>query len=413
MTLALSTLTPARRDSWVIGLVAGGHFLSHFYYLALPPLFPLLADELGVGFAALGLVVMAYNLVGGLLQGPVGILVDRLGARHVLLAGLALNSAAIAAMGFSEGYWPLVFLALTAGIGNSVFHPADYSILSGSVSAGRAARAYSIHTFSGFFGGALAPLTMIWLATAFGWRTAFVLIGLVGLAMTLVLWFGSELLRGEGELHRAGNEAAGKAGAPVRAFLSLPIVLGFLFLATYGAASGSLYAFSTTLLTKVHGSDLAEANMLLTVSQVVLSLGVLLGGWLADRMRVAVLLAGAGLLLASFAMLPLAWPPLGQPALLLFYSLAGLGMGVILPPRDVLVRAAAPAGGVGRVFGFVFVGQSIGGSAAPLLVGWLIDQGHGAWAFIVMAVFLFAGLAAILALGWAVKNRPSDADKGA
>jgi MFS transporter, FSR family, fosmidomycin resistance protein len=203
VTLALSTLTPARREDCVIGLVAGGHFLSHFYYLALPPLFPLLASELGVGFAALGLVVLAYNLVGGLLQGPVGILVDRLGARHVLLAGLGLNAAAIAAMGLSQGYWPLVFLALMAGIGNSVFHPADYSILSGSVSLARSARAYSIHTFSGFFGGALAPLTMIALATAFGWRPAFIMVGLVGIAMTLALWLGSGLLRGEGELHRA------------------------------------------------------------------------------------------------------------------------------------------------------------------------------------------------------------------
>jgi FSR family fosmidomycin resistance protein-like MFS transporter len=186
-----------RHDGWIIGLISTGHFLSHFYYLALPAMFLFLKEEFDVSYAELGLAMTAYSLLGGLVQAPVGFLVDHFGPRLVLLVGLGVNAVAVALIGFADAYWILLVLAVIAGLGNSVFHPADYSILSGSISEGLLGRAFSIHTFSGFLGGACAPLTMLAIAEFTDWRTAFIATGLVGVAVWAVMLFRSSMFVGE------------------------------------------------------------------------------------------------------------------------------------------------------------------------------------------------------------------------
>ena len=147
-------------DFRVIGLIGAGHLISHFLQLALPPLFPLLRTELDVSWAALGLVSAVFYGASGLAQTVAGFVVDRLGARRVLLGGMTLMGTAIAVAGLSTSYWVLVLVAAVAGLGNSVFHPADYSMLNSSVSARRIARAYSIHSLSGNAGWVLAPIVV-------------------------------------------------------------------------------------------------------------------------------------------------------------------------------------------------------------------------------------------------------------
>ena len=151
-------------ERWALSLISSGHYLSHFYGLVLPPLFPLLKTEFDISYIELGLAITAYSLLGGILQAPVGFLVDRLGPSRVLLSGMALIAASVLLMGFVSSYWMLLVLAIFAGLGNSVFHPADYAILAGSVGEKRLGRAYSMHTFSGFLGGACAPVAMLALA---------------------------------------------------------------------------------------------------------------------------------------------------------------------------------------------------------------------------------------------------------
>lgn len=128
-TLGDGSAGVAGQDAKIISLIAGGHFFSHFYLLTLPPLFLFIQKDFGVSYVALGLALTAYNLIGGVIQAPVGFLVDRFGARHLLLAGFGLNALSIALMGVADAYWMLLVLAVLAGIGNSVFHPADYAIM--------------------------------------------------------------------------------------------------------------------------------------------------------------------------------------------------------------------------------------------------------------------------------------------
>ena len=127
-------------DLRITSVVGAAHFTSHFYQLVLPPLFPLMRESLGVNYTELGLLMSMFFAGSGLFQVLAGFVVDRVGAHVVLPAGMALLAGSILLMGFAPSLWMLFALALLAGIGNSVYHPADYSILTGRITPSRMAR---------------------------------------------------------------------------------------------------------------------------------------------------------------------------------------------------------------------------------------------------------------------------------
>ncbi|MFT6580779.1 MAG: MFS family permease [Alphaproteobacteria bacterium] len=388
-----------RRHGWIIGLISAGHFLSHFYYMSLPPMFLLLKAEFGVSYIELGAAMTAYGFLGGFIQAPVGFLVDHLGPRKVLLAGLGLNAIAIMLIGFVDAYWVLVLLAVFAGIGNSVFHPADYAILSGSIDDERIGRAFSTHTFFGFFGTACAPPVMLASASLFGWRTSFIIIGLAGVLVWALIAARGHLLEG-GQASPATPSAKNKTASHDRTgfnlLLSPPILLFLMFFVSYGVASGGLSAFTASALINLHGLSLDVANMALTGLLFGVAGGVFAAGFVVDRSDRHTLLASCALGLSLLCV--------GLPALLSVpgivfvgvMSCVGFGMGAVLPPRDLMIRAISPPGDMGKVFGFVFVGFSIGGAGSPLLFGWLLDNGQPSVIFILSAVFLALALGSLL-----------------
>ena len=127
----------------VISLVGVAHLMSHVYQLALPPLFPLLARDFEVSYTALGLLVSVFSVAAVLGQVPMGFVVDRIGGGKVLIAGLLVQAAAIAAIAAVPSYWVLLLVIAVAGLAHSVYHPADYAILSRAVPEGRLGRAYT------------------------------------------------------------------------------------------------------------------------------------------------------------------------------------------------------------------------------------------------------------------------------
>ena len=376
-------------ETRVLSLIGVGHFLSHFYILCIPPMLPLLAREFDVGFAMLGAAIAGYAWLGGILQATVGSLIDRFGARQVLAAGLGLNAAAIAAMGLVDGYWGFAVLAVVAGIGNAVFHPVDYAIIAAKITEKRLGRAYSLHTFSGFFGGGVAPVAMIGLTALFDWRMAFVLVGLAGVAAAIVIACQGDTLAGEAPAPKAvPGEAKSKS-----VLLSAPVLLYLVFLAFYGLAMGGVGSQGVVAMTQMGLASEASAAQVLSAYQFAIAAGILAGGVIAERFHRHGLIAAVCLLTAA-ALLVL--PPLlstGGVLLFAIFIVSGFSFGAVLPARDLMVRAITPPGASGRVFGFVFVGQSVGSGLAGVVFGALVDAGEAAW------VFPVAGGLLVMAVG--------------
>ena len=223
MMRAMTAEHTAARDYRTCALIGTGHFLSHFYMLCLPPLFLVWRQEFDVSYATLGLSVALMSATTALLQTPVGFWVDRHGARPFLVGGTLLMALSVSAMAFATDFRLILLLAVLSGIGNSVIHPADYSILAGSIRKEFMGRAFALHTFTGNLGFALAPPVIAALLLVTGWRGALLLVGLLGLPVVGAILWQSRLL-GEQVKTRA---AAGSSGDSLRLLGSKPILAFF------------------------------------------------------------------------------------------------------------------------------------------------------------------------------------------
>jgi MFS transporter, FSR family, fosmidomycin resistance protein len=377
------------RSTRVNILIGNGHFLSHFYVLCLPPMFVAWQDGFHVSFAQLGMTIMLMSGTTALLQTPVGFLVDRYGARPFLIGGALLMSLSIAGMGLATAFWQILVLATLSGVGNSVIHPADYAILSGSVDKDRMGRAFALHTFSGNLGFSAGPPVAAFLMALVGWRETLLIVGLLGVPVVGSILLQSRVLKDQ--VREAAHGAAGMSG---RDLLTSPtMILFFLFFMLGAMAGGGIQAWLVTVLHTVKGIDLPMAATALTAYMVGSTAGVLVGGWFADTFNRHILRFVTGLtILSALLMLGVNWLSLPAIVIIGITFASGLALGASRTPRDVMVKDAAPPGQIGKVFGFVSAGLPLGSAVTPVPFGMLIDKGHPELVLVLVAVILLLSL---------------------
>lgn len=393
-------LNQSRRSARVIGIISTAHFFSHFYMLLLPPLFPLLRDVYGVGFTELGLAITVYSFTTALTQAPIGFLVDRYGARVILIGGLGLEALAFVLIGIIPAYAALLGLMVLAGLGNAVFHPADYSILNASVDTERMGRAFSIHTFAGLLGNAVAPVTMIFLMTLTDWRTALIICGLAGGAVALVILFNSDVIRdarpGKPEQAQTLHSAPRRG---VKLLFSFPILCGVMFFVGISMFGHGINTFSVSTLTEIYDAPLTEVGFVLTAYLFAAPAGVLLGGWVADRVKRHDAVAAGCFLVMAGCLFSVAALSMSLISIALLFAVAGLFSGMVAPSRDMMIRSVTPPGEMGKVFGFVSTGFNIGGMVAPLVFGYILDHAEPRFVFWTVGAVAIATVATVLYTG--------------
>ncbi len=380
--LAAPQQTKADTGLRTLTLISAAHWVSHFHMLVLPMLFPFLKATLGVGYIELGFALTVFAVVSALTQAPTGYLVDHFGARKILLLGLCLGGFSLILIGLHLSYSVLIASAVLLGLANSVYHPADYAILAAHMDETRMGRAFSVHTFAGYLGGAVAPAIVATLAAWSGGAGALIASGAIGLLVAFAL-----LLFGVPEAsakHQRG--AIGKAST--QNILTPALIVLTIFFMLLGLSNAGISNFGVVALMNGYGASFSSANVALTAYLGASAVGVLAGGFLADHTQrhgqVAAVCfginAGIVLLIAVVAL----------PAALLTVAMTAAGFlgGVIAPSRDMLVRNAAPAGAAGRAFGIASTGFNFSGILSPLLFGWIMDQNLPHWVFGVSAAFM-------------------------
>jgi len=382
--------------------------MSHFYSNTLPPLLPLLNSDLGISYTMLGALLSLRGIMSSGMQMPAGFLVDRYGAKLILSIGLAMCAAGTLMTAGAVDYWMILLGGIVLGIGNSAFHPADYSILSASMDEKFMGRAFSLHSFFGNIGNAIAPVVLITITAFYNWRVSLLVAGIAGfviLAGLLTQWkYISEDSMPKTTRQKAAEPAAAQESSEpqsaweiMRYILTSPAIMFlFLYYCMNTLAGGGLRNFAVAGLVETHTTAATSANAAFTAFLVSSAVGVLVGGWLADHSRRHELIAAVGLAISAGVLVLVGAYSLPAILLVLVFSFAGLTNGLIGPARDMLIRRASPKGSVGKVFGFVFSGQTIGQALAPLAFGFMIDSGLPAWIFYTSALFTLLCMVVVL-----------------
>ncbi|GAD22704.1 MFS transporter [Acidovorax sp. MR-S7] len=402
-----------RQDARTIGLIGLAHGSSHFFHMLLPPLFPFLIAEFGFSYSELGLLVSVFFVVSGVGQALAGFLVDHVGARPVLFCALSCFALAGLTAGSSSGYAGLLVASVLAGLGNAPFHPVDFTILNKRVSPQRLGHGFSVHGISGNLGWATAPVFMAGIATATGsWRMACLCGGALALVVLAVMvWNRDALDDRQGSWGGQGAKAApGAAASPANehpmAFLKLPAVwLCFSFFFWSTCSLSAIQSFAGPALQRLYGLPLSLTAMVVTGYMLCGALGMVIGGFLVGRVArlektisICLLVSGALLALVGAGLLP------GMAALVVA-ALAGMGIGIAGPSRDMLIKRASPPGATGRVYGTVYSGLDLGFCLAAPVFGAMLDAQMNAGIFYGSALSLVLSVASAGLVGAGVAPR--------
>jgi len=408
--IATPLSAPLRQDLRTIGLVGLAHGTSHFFHMLLPPLFPWLVGEFGLSWSELGFLVTVFFVISGVGQALSGFLVDRVGARPVLFAALMCFVLAAIAAASAQGYVSLVAAAALAGLGNSPFHPVDFTILNKRVSQGRLGHAFSAHGVSGNLGWAIAPVFLAGIATASqSWRIACVAAAVYAMAVLVLMIAKREALDDSSGVwsHESQPLARGRPDDEhALAFLKLPSVwlcMSFFFWLT--CALAAVQSFASPSLHKLYDLPLTTTSIVVTGFMLAGAIGTIAGGFFVNgvarlewTISVAILSSAAALALAGSGVL-------SGPAAAALASLAGLGTGIAAPSRDMLIKRAAPPRATGRVYGTVYSGLDLGFAVSAPIFGAMLDRGHADAVFYGAALALVAGVFSALVVGGIVAGR--------
>ena len=403
LSLALNTDTGTtfRRDARVIVLVSIAHSLSHFFQLALPPLFPLLRADFDTSFTLLGALVGTFYVASGVTQFTAGFVVDRVGARPVLLTGMTLLIGGTLAASFAPGPAWLFPAVAVMGVGNGVFHPADFAILNGSIDVKRLGYAYSMHGVGGNLGYALAPVVSFGLGSAFGWRAALVVMGLIGLVVLGMLATQRASLTSQ----RAHDAHTHTLGGSLSLFIQPGILLCFFYFIFQTTASVGLQTFLPTGLNVGLSIPILLATSAVTAYLLGGTAGIVAGGFLAVRTARHDRVAGTGLLAGAALLAIVATGIVPRPLIVPMFVVTGFVLGATGPSRDLIVRNATPKGAAGRVYGFVYSGLDLGATLGPVWFGLMLDHGLAREMFFVIAALLLVAIGTVVNVRRAVGVR--------
>ena len=404
---AAAPVPPSAKGDWLtIGLVGSAHASSHFFQLVIPSLFVPLGSAFGLDFAELGLLMTVFFVVSGLGQVASGFIVDRIGPRPVLWFGMAGFVASALILAGANGYATLMLAVVVGGIGNAVFHPADFSILNHRIAPNRLGHAFSAHNLTGTLGWALSPLFVVSISQWLGWRAAALGVAAIMATVLVVLVLGRVALFVEGTQHetREGSNPTGnsrkldQAGifSTLSKLLSSPALWGaFLFFVCATVAFSAVQNYTIPLMGEVYGMTVVAAGTVLSGYMVGQILGMLAGGFLVNAHPRTEVVVFFSLLAAAlvFGLLAAGWVPLVLAAFAM--ALAGFFAGLSAPSRDMLVRKVTPRKSVGSVYGLVYAGLDVGSALGPVMFGVLLDAGlrSGPWLGAALAFVIAALLA--------------------
>ncbi|MDX8453475.1 MFS transporter [Mesorhizobium sp. VK9D] len=342
--------------------------------------------DLGVSISAAGLLISGYAL-GVVVGAPLlGALTGRLAKKTLLLALMVVFTIGNLACALAPDYWTLMAARVLTAFAHASFFGVGSVVATGLVAPNRKASAIALM----FTGLTVANILGVpfgtWLGQAYGWRSTFLAVTLVGVIAFAVI----ALLVPRDEPAAVDEEETSEGTLAVLG--RRPVLLGLLTTVLSWVGVFAAFTYLAPILTRVTGFSEAAVSPILLVFGGGLVAGNLLGGRLADRHLVPTVI---GTLVALSAALFLMTAAIHQPiAAIVAVGLLGAAAFATVAPLQMWVLEKAKGAGQGLASSFNIAAFNLGNAIGAWLGGFVIDHGPG-----LGAVPLVAGLVPLAALG--------------
>lgn len=366
----------------LVFLVSITHGFNEFFSIIVPPLFPFLVPGLGLSYSAASLLVVVFFLTYSVFQLPVGPLADVYDDRVLLVAGMVVLAVGIATVAVASTF-PLMLAGMfVAGVGGSTYHPTGMAIISDAETPDTHGRSMGVHGMLGSAGTVTAPLLVVAVAGAAGWRTALLVGAGVGVAFALLLYLAYPHIHPESEtsvslraaLHAVRTEATSEgASRRVRnAVLSTTVLKLFVLFVVVGAEVRAVQTFTASFAIAATGMGETYGGTMLAITMVTAGAASMLAGYGVDRVnRVWFSLAcflGTAVVVAALALasLPLFLFPVG-------FAVLGVALYSVYPAANAIAASASTESTSGSLFAVTNTAAAVGGAAGPYLLGTVAD----------------------------------------
>jgi sugar phosphate permease len=348
----------------------------------------LIRKEFGISATAIGALQSGWSLAYAFAQIPIGFMLDRLGPRYLVGGALILWSIAQAAGGFALGYTQLLLSRIALGVTESPAYPAGVRVTSDWFRVRDRGMPTGLYNAGGNIGPAIAPPLLTALMLAFGWRTMFVTMGVIGL-LGAVVWFmlyrnpHSTILEPNDNDYLAENRAAvtpvrGAQWAKLFSFRTSWAMIVLAFCAGY-----SIWMYQTWIpayLEMQQHVSIAKTGILASIPLVAGIAGCLVGGWFSDKLvRLGVNLmdsrklpcVGGLLLCGLFTGLTITASNATEAVILM--SFAQFFLSASVAGKWALTTATAPQSYCTSIAGLMNFGGYLGGTVSPVVTGYVVD----------------------------------------
>jgi MFS family permease len=355
---------------------------------------PFFRNEFQVSFTYLGVILTTRAITTGALQIPVGFLVDRFGGKIVLIVGLFMLSISFSLLAAIPDFIWSIPLMVFFGAGLASMRPSNYTIINASIHPSWVGRAFGINMFTAHAARAVAPPLIVSIAVVWDWRVAVLAAGALGFLVTVGLTTQWRIVRDDSVQPKKSHDLS--FFQEIRSLASGSLLMFFIFFIFNALTTHGVHSFTVAALAELRDAPLTAASGVLTAYLVTGALGVLAGGFIVDRWprhgQIAIAtLVGSGALFILVGALPMP-----MVLIIVVMSIAGTLQGVLRPARDMLMRAVIPRESFGKAIGIVATGAAVGGAAAPVIFGWILDAGNPSWLFYVLAANLVILIVTVL-----------------
>lgn len=378
----------------ILTLISTGHALSNFYVLCLPALLPFFREDFKVSFTYLGAILTTRAITTGMLQIPVGFLVDRFGGKKVLIVGLFVLSGSFSLLAVIPDFIWAIPIMVIFGSGLASMRPSNYTIINASIHPSWVGRAFGINMFTAHAARAVAPPLIVSIAVLWDWRVAVLAAGAIGFLVTIGLTTQWRIVRDDSVQPLRSHDLT--FFQEIRLLASKAVALFFIFFIFNALTTHGVHSFTVAALAELRETPVTVASGVLTAYLITSALGVLVGGFVVDKIprhaAISIItLVGSGAMFVLVGALPMS-----MVMIIVLMSAAGILQGVLRPARDMLMRAVIPRESFGKAIGMVATGAAIGGATAPVIFGWILDAGNPSWLFYVLAANLVILIATVL-----------------